>query len=43
MPVAPDEVKHLRQALPFMLEESLLEDVTELHFAQHRSTTNRMP
>ena len=33
MPVAPDEVKHLRQALPFMLEESLLEDVTELHFA----------
>ena len=33
VPVAPDEVKHLRQALPFMLEESLLEDVTELHFA----------
>lgn len=31
--VAPDEVKHLRRALPFMLEESLLEDVAELHFA----------
>ncbi|MDG2460063.1 MAG: type II secretion system protein GspL [Luminiphilus sp.] len=33
LPVAPDEVKHLGQALPFMLEESLLEDVAELHFA----------
>jgi len=31
--VAPDEVKHLRRALPFMLEESLLEDVAALHFA----------
>ena len=31
--VAPEEVKHLRKALPFMLEEALLEDVTELHFA----------
>ena len=31
--VAPEEVKHLRQALPFMLEETLLEDVAELHFA----------
>ena len=31
--VAPEEVKHLRRALPFMLEESLLEDVSELHFA----------
>ena len=33
VPVAPEEVKHLRHALPFMLEESLLEDVSELHFA----------
>jgi general secretion pathway protein L len=33
VPVAPEEVKHLRRALPFMLEESLLEDVSELHFA----------
>jgi general secretion pathway protein L len=31
--VSPDEVKHLRRALPFMLEETLLEDVAELHFA----------
>ena len=31
--MAPEEVKHLRRALPFMLEESLLEDVSELHFA----------
>ncbi len=33
VPVAPEEAKHLRRALPFMLEESLLEDVAELHFA----------
>ena len=33
VPVAPEEVKHLRRALPFMLEESLLEDISELHFA----------
>ena len=33
VPVAPEEVKHLRRALPFMLEESLIEDVTDLHFA----------
>lgn len=33
VPVASEEVKHLNQALPFMLEESLLEDVDELHFA----------
>ena len=33
VPVASEEVKHLRRALPFMLEESLLEDVSELHFA----------
>ena len=33
VPVAPEEVKHLRRARPFMLEESLLEDVSELHFA----------
>ena len=33
VPVAPEEVKHLRRALPFMLEESLLEDVSELNFA----------
>lgn len=33
VPVAPEEVKHLRRALPFMLEEALLEDVSELHFA----------
>jgi len=33
LPVSPEEVKHLRQALPYMLEESLLEDVAGLHFA----------
>lgn len=33
VPVAAEEVKHLRRALPFMLEESLLEDVADLHFA----------
>ena len=33
VPVAAEEVKHLRRALPFMLEESLLEDVSDLHFA----------
>ena len=34
--IAPDEVKHLQRALPFMLEESLLEDVAQLHFATLR-------
>ena len=34
--VSPDEVKHLRQALPFMLEESLLDDVDALHFAHKK-------
>ena len=31
--VAPEELKHLQKALPFMLEEALLEDVAKLHFA----------
>ena len=31
--IAPEEVKHLQRALPFMLEESMLEDVAQLHFA----------
>ena len=34
--IAPEEVKHLRRALPFMLEESMLEDVANLHFAALR-------
>ena len=34
--IAPEEVKHLQRALPFMLEESLLEDVAQLHFAALR-------
>ena len=33
VPVAPEEVRHLRQALPFMLEDSLLDDVEEVHVA----------
>ena len=32
----PDEIKHLWQALPFMLEESLLDDVDALHFAHKK-------
>ncbi len=39
--ISPDEVKHLRRALPFMLEESLLEDVAELHFANAPLDTDR--
>jgi general secretion pathway protein L len=39
--VAPEEIKHLRQALPFMLEESLVEDVTSLHFA-HRPLNDEL-
>ncbi len=31
--IAPDEIKHLKKGLPFMLEESLTEDVATLHFA----------
>lgn len=31
--VAPEEVRHLRQALPFMLEESLLDNLDDLHLA----------
>ena len=34
--IAPEELKHLQRALPFMLEESLLEDVAQLHFAALR-------
>ena len=34
--IAPEEVKHLQRALPFMLEESMLEDVAQLHFAAAR-------
>ena len=34
--VAPEEVKHLKQALPFMMEESLLDDVDALHFAHQK-------
>ncbi len=34
--IAPEEVKHLQRALPFMLEESMLEDVAHLHFAAER-------
>ena len=32
----PDESKHLRKSLPFMLEENLVEDVATLHFAHQR-------
>ena len=39
--VAPEEVKHLRRALPFMLEEALLEDVSELHFANEPLDSDR--
>lgn len=31
--VSPEEKKHLQQALPFLLEEQLAEDIEELHFA----------
>lgn len=31
--VAPEERRHLRQALPYLLEEQLAEDVEALHFA----------
>ena len=34
--IAPEEIKHLQRALPFMLEESVLEDVANLHFAASR-------
>ncbi len=32
--VAPEERRHLDKSLPFMLEEELVEDVDELHFAR---------
>lgn len=31
--VSPEEKKHLQQALPFLLEEQLAEDIEALHFA----------
>lgn len=31
--VSPEEKKHLQQALPFLLEEQLAEDIEQLHFA----------
>ena len=31
--VSPEEKKHLQQALPFLLEEQLAEDIEDLHFA----------
>ena len=39
--VAPEEVKHLKQALPFMMEESLLDDVDALHFAHQKLDDER--
>ena len=33
--VAPEEKKHLRASLPFMLEEAVAEDIEALHVAQH--------
>ena len=39
--VAREEIKHLRRALPFMLEEALLEDVSELHFANEPLDSDR--
>ena len=32
----PEESKHLRKSLPFMLEDDLVEDVAMLHFAHQR-------
>lgn len=33
LPVTPVEKKHIRKSLPFMLEEQVVADVDELHFA----------
>ena len=33
LPVAQEERRHLSKSLPFMLEEELSQDITELHFA----------
>ena len=33
LPITPEEKKHLKQSLPFMLEEQVAEDIEELHFA----------
>jgi len=38
--VTPDEAKHLRKSLPFMLEDTLIEDVATLHFAHQRIAEN---
>jgi type II secretion system protein L len=34
--VTPEEAKHLRKSLPFMLEDALIEDVATLQFAHQR-------
>ena len=39
--VTPEEVRHLKQALPFMMEESLLDDVDALHFAHQKLDDER--
>lgn len=38
--VTPDEAKHLRKSLPFMLEETLVEDIATLQFAHQRIADN---
>ena len=35
MRISAEEKKHLGKSLPFMLEEQLAEDITDLHFARH--------
>ena len=40
MSVAPEEAKHLRKSLPFMLEDELIEDVGTLQFAHQRIAEN---
>ena len=31
--LAPDEAKHLRKSLPFLMEEEVIDDIGDLHFA----------
>ena len=33
--LASDEAKHLRKSLPFLMEEEVIDDIDDLHFAYH--------
>ncbi|MDE1465004.1 type II secretion system protein GspL [Spartinivicinus poritis] len=42
VPVNAGQMKHLKQALPFMLEEYLINDIDDMHIVTNRQVANEM-